>query len=63
MSDIIDELKDLDGVTDTRSSKYQQYIPRDTRIEGYGTVSELLARIARLEKQLQEVLVASQGEK
>jgi len=58
MNDIIDEHKDFDGISDTRDSKYQQYIPRDTRIEGYGTVSELLARIARLEQQLQELLVA-----
>jgi len=63
MNDIIDERKDFDGVSDTRNSKYQQYIPSDTRIEGYGTVRELLARIARLELQLQELLDASKGKK
>jgi len=63
MSDIIDEHKDLDGISNTRSSKYQQYIPGDTRIEGYGTINELLARIARLEQLLQEVLNASKSEK
>jgi len=61
MNDIIDEHKDFDGISDTRDSKYAQYIPRDTRIEGYGTVSELLARIARLEQQLQEALAAKAG--
>jgi len=63
MSDMIDEHKDFDGISDTRDSKYQLYIPRNTRIEGFGTVSELLERVASLEKQLQEVLDATKGEK
>lgn len=63
MSDLIDERKDFDGISDTRNSKYQQYIPYDTRIEGYGTVSELLARITRLEQQLEALQSAAKGEK
>ncbi len=63
MSDMIDEHKDFDGISDTRNSKYQLYIPRDTRIEGYGTISELLERVDRLEKQLQEVLAATKSDK
>lgn len=55
MKDIIDSRKDFDGISETRDSKYPMYIPGDARLEGFGTVSELKARIERLERMLKEV--------
>ena len=55
MKDIIDSHKDFDGISETRDSKYPMYIPGDARIEGFGTVGELKARIEKLERMLKEV--------
>lgn len=55
MKDITDSRKDFDGISDTRDSKYPMYIPGDARMEGFGTVSELKARVEKLERLLQEI--------
>ena len=59
MKDMIESRKDLDGVSETRDSKYPMYIPGDARLEGFCTVSELKARIDRLERLVQELSAAA----
>lgn len=55
MKDMIDSHKDFDGISETRASKYPTYIPGDARLEGFGTLKELIARIRQLEQQVAEL--------
>jgi hypothetical protein len=49
-------MKDAMGeYSGTRDRKYPTYIPRDTKIEGFCTFSELKQRIERLETLLDQV--------
>jgi hypothetical protein len=63
MKDITDGHSDFDGISETRDSKYQTYIPGDARIEGFGTINDLIARIAKLEKMLKEFSASTNGAK